>query len=201
MDCSSRKRTVWQSLDRILPSVLCWRVIECRFLPTMACFSWKGKSFREPGEYSSINPSKNPSEKPSVNPNKNPSMKQSKNPSKNPSENPNNCKCHNQKSHKHHNCQSHNLFNASSSTASPKTKKPPEKRIPQLVQCKSNSYNCKSHNNKSLHVPLLSFFMFHNYYSSCSTTIILLLSNKDLGGRGRSEEKGFHAVNSKRKTN
>jgi hypothetical protein len=39
--------------------------------------------------------------------------------------------------------------------------------------------------------------MIHNYHYSCSTTIILLSSTKDLGGRGRSEEKGFHAVNSK----
>ncbi len=35
--------------------------------------------------------------------------------------------------------------------------------------------------------------------STCSTTIILLLSTKDFGGRGRPQEKGFHAVNSKQK--
>ncbi len=35
--------------------------------------------------------------------------------------------------------------------------------------------------------------------STCSTTIILLLATKDLGGRGRPQEKGFHAVNSKQK--
>jgi hypothetical protein len=44
-----------------------------------------------------------------------------------------------------------------------------------------------------------NLYMLHNYHSSCFTTIILVLSTKDLGGRGRSEEKGFHAVNSKQK--
>ena len=58
---------------------------------------------------------------------------------------------------------------------------PPEKQMPQLVQCKSNNYNCN--------IPQLQI-------STCSTTIILLLSTKDLGGRGRSEKKGFHAVHS-----
>ncbi len=69
----------------------------------------------------------------------------------------------------HQNRESHNLFNASpaATIANPTTK-------------------------KSLHVPQLSFFVFHNYHYSSST--------KDLGGRVRSEEKGFHAVNSKQKS-
>jgi hypothetical protein len=37
---------------------------------------------------------------------------------------------------------------------------PPEQQIPQLVQCKSINYNCKSHNCKSLHAPQLSFFFY-----------------------------------------
>ncbi len=56
---------------------------------------------------------------------------------------------------------SHNLFNASPSTASLTNEiPPPEKQMPQLVQCKSNNYNCKSHNCKSLHAPQLSFFFY-----------------------------------------
>ncbi len=56
---------------------------------------------------------------------------------------------------------SHNFFNASPSTASPKNEIPPPKQqIPQLVQCKSINYNCKSHNCKSLHAPQLSFFVY-----------------------------------------
>jgi hypothetical protein len=39
---------------------------------------------------------------------------------------------------------------------------PPEQQIPQLVQCKSNNYNCKSHNCKSLHAPQLSFFFYQS---------------------------------------
>ncbi len=56
---------------------------------------------------------------------------------------------------------SHNLFNASPSTASLTVEiPPPEQQIPQLVQCKSINYNCKSHNCKSLHAPQLSFFIY-----------------------------------------
>jgi hypothetical protein len=80
---------------------------------------------------------------------------------------------------------SHNLFNASPSTASLINEiPPPEQQIPQLVvQCKSINYNCQSHNCKSLRAPQLSFFFYQ----------------PNLGVRGRSEEKGFHAVNSKQK--
>ncbi len=168
MDFFSRKMTVWQSLDRILPSVLCWRVIECQFLPTMACFSWKGKSFQEPRENPSNNPSENPSEKPSRNPKENPSVKQSENPSENLSENPNNCKCHNQESH-NHNCKSHNLFNASSSTASPKTEKFTTRTANpttcsmqvQQLQLKIPQLQIPAcYTTIILHVPQLSFFFY-----------------------------------------
>jgi hypothetical protein len=90
---------------------------------------------------------------------------------------------------------SHNLFNASSSTARPKNEiLPPEQQIPQLVQCKSNSYH--------LQIPQLQ-------YSTCSTTIILhdpqisffVYQPKIWKERGKSEEKVFHAVNSKQKSN
>ncbi len=37
---------------------------------------------------------------------------------------------------------------------------PPEQWMPLLVQCKSNNYNCKSHNCKSLHAPQLSFIFY-----------------------------------------
>jgi hypothetical protein len=81
---------------------------------------------------------------------------------------------------------SHNFSNASPSTASPKNEiQPPEQKIPKLVQCKSNYYNCKSHNCKSLHALQLSFFF---------------LSTNDFGGRGRSQVKGFDAVKSKQKS-
>ncbi len=36
----------------------------------------------------------------------------------------------------------------------------PEQQIPQLVQCKSNNYNCNSHNCKSPHSPQLSSFFY-----------------------------------------
>jgi hypothetical protein len=79
----------------------------------------------------------------------------------------------------------HNLFNASPSTASPKNK--------------FHHQNSKSHNlfNASPSTTIANpktanLYMLHNYYPS--------LSIKDLGDRGRSEEKGFHAVNSKQKS-
>ncbi len=36
--------------------------------------------------------------------------------------------------------------------------------------------------------------------AAAAAGVILLLSTKDLGGRGRSEETGFHAVDSKQKS-
>ncbi len=45
-----------------------------------------------------------------------------------------------------------------------------------------------------------NLYMRHNYHFSCFAIIIFLLLTKDLGGRGRSEEKGFHAVSSKQKS-
>jgi hypothetical protein len=38
-----------------------------------------------------------------------------------------------------------------------------------------------------------NLFKLHNYHSP-------FINHKDLGDRGRSEEKGFHAVNSKQKS-
>jgi hypothetical protein len=82
---------------------------------------------------------------------------------------------------------SHNLFNASPSTASPKTERLTT-RTANLTICSMQVHQLQ------LQIPKLKI-------STCFTTIILLLSTKDLGGKGRLEEKGFHAVNSKQKLN
>ncbi len=163
---SAEKGLYDNALIEFCPLFYCWRVIECWFLLTMACFSWEGKSFQEPGKNPYNTTSENPSEKLSVNPNENPSVKESKNTSKNlqrtqtiasvttknpttTTENPTTC------SMQCHQLQVQKL-----------KMPPPEQQFPQLVQFMSNSHNCKYHHYKSLHVPHLSFFMFHNYHSS-----------------------------------
>ncbi len=80
---------------------------------------------------------------------------------------------------------SHNLFNASPSTASLKNENSTTR--------KANPTTC-SMQVKQLHLPIPQLQI-----STCSTTIILCLSTKDLRGRGRSEEKGLHYVKSKQK--
>ncbi len=81
---------------------------------------------------------------------------------------------------------SHNLFNASPSTVSPKTETSTTRT--------ANPTTCSVQVQQlQLQIPQLQIY-------TCSTTIILLLSTKDLGGGGRSDKKGFHAVNSKQKS-